>query len=157
MDLRRLSILLFTAGLVLASAPAMAATSDQKAVMAMVQQFADGINKGDMKLTAAACASPAIVIDDFAPHVWSGPNACADWAIGFVADNKKNGSTDLALTLGTPWHVDITGDTAYVVVPANFTYTANGKREAENGSVYTAALKKTSTGWRITGWAWAGH
>jgi len=154
----RIVIVLLAAGSIMfASTPASAATSEQKAVMAIVKQFADGINKGDMKLTIAACASTAIIIDDFAPHVWSGPTACADWATGFVADNKKNGVTDLGLTLGTPWHVDITGDTAYVVVPANFAYKANGKPGAENGAVYTVALKKTGAGWRMTGWAWAGH
>jgi ketosteroid isomerase-like protein len=157
MGFRRIGVLTLVAGFIAASAPAQAATSDQKAVMATVNRFADGINKGDMKLNVATCASPAIVIDDFAPHVWSGPTACADWAAGFVAANIKSGYTDLSLTFGIPWHVDVTGDTAYVVVPANFTYKANGKPEAENGSVFTAALKKTTAGWRITGWAWAGH
>jgi ketosteroid isomerase-like protein len=131
-----------------------AATSD---VMVTVHQFVDGFNRNDTKTALAACASPASVIDEFPPHVWQGPTACADWANAFAADAKKNGITNGIVTLGTPWHVDVSGDSAYVVVPATYSYQQHGKPIVERGSIFTVALHKTSAGWRITGWAWAKH
>src|ERR1700736_568009 len=114
---RRFAILTLTAGLILVFAAGSAAASEQTAVMATVHQFIDGFNKGDAKTALAACASPASIIDDVPPHEWHGPTACADWANDYSADAKKNGITDGIVTLGTPWHVAVTGNRAYVVVP----------------------------------------
>ena len=104
-----------------------------------------------------ACAAPSSIIDEFPPHHWQGATACADWANDFDADSKKNGITDSIVTLAEPSHVDITGDRAYVVVLATYTYKQNGKPMTEAGSIFTAALQKVAAGWRMTGWAWAKH
>jgi hypothetical protein len=74
------------------------------------------------------------------PYAWQGATACADWANDFDAFNKKDGITDPIATLGKPRHVDITGDRAYVVVPATYTYKQNGKKVTESGSTLTVAL-----------------
>ena len=139
----------------LLTAPALA--SDKTDVMAVVHQFNDSLNKGDVKSALATCASPVSIIDEFPPHEWQGATACADWANAFETSNKQNGITDAIATIGKPWHVDITGDRAYVVVPAKFTYKQHGKRVTESGSILTVALQKGADGWRMTGWAWAKH
>lgn len=140
----------------LAVGPAAASDkSENAAVMAAVNQFNDGMNKGDTKTALATCASPAFIIDEFPPHSWSGATACADWANDFDAFNKKSGVTDVKATLGKPRHVDITGDRAYVVVPATYTYKEKGKRVTESGSTLTAAMQKGADGWRITAWTWS--
>ena len=157
MNLKRFVTVTLAAGLILALVGGPARASEQTKVMATVHQFVDGVNKGHAQTAVAACASPASVIDDIPPHEWQGPTACADWASAFAAANKKNAITDGIVTLGTPRHVDVTGDRAYVVVPANFNYKQHGKPVAEIGSIFTVALKKSATGWRITGWAWAEH
>ena len=143
--------------IVLAPTVSLAAESQTAAVMAPLNQFMSGINHGDLSLSAAACASPASVLDDFPPHSWVGPTACADWAKAFAADNTSTGTTDIHVTLGTPWHVAVTGDRAYVVVPATNVYKVHGKPMTETGSVWTVALQKLAAGWRIKAWAWAQH
>jgi ketosteroid isomerase-like protein len=157
MSITRYAISTLIAGLVLSFTPASAAPSEQAAVLGTVHQFVDAFNKGDTKTVVAACAPSTSIIDDFAPHVWDGPRACADWTSAYDADAKKNKITDGIVTMGTPWHVDVTGDRAYAVVPVIYTYKQNGKPVTESGSVFTVALKKIAAGWRITGWAWAQH
>ena len=71
--------------------------------------------------------------------------------------SKKDGDTGGRVTLGTPFHVDITGDVAYVVVPATFSYSHKGTTVTQKNSVWTLVLKKTSTGWLISAWAWGAH
>jgi hypothetical protein len=155
MDLRRLALLTLITGLAIVSAAIQVAASDSTAVMAPLHQFMDALNKGDNKTAVAACASPASIVDDFPPHEWQGPTACGDWVKAFDADNKSAGITDGIVTLKKPWHVDVTGDRAYVVIPADFAYVQGGKPVTEAGSIWTVALRRTAAGWRITGWAWA--
>jgi ketosteroid isomerase-like protein len=57
--------------------------------------------------------------------------------------------------LAKPRHVDVTGDRAYVVVPATMTFKVHGKPVTQTGSTFTVALRKLEDGWRITAWAWA--
>jgi hypothetical protein len=140
-----------------ALAVAPAAASEKADIMATVNQFNDSMNKGDTKTALAACAAPSSIIDEFPPYGWQGATACADWANDFDAYNKKSGITDSIARLGKPRHVDITGDRAYVVVPATYTYKEKGKRVTESGSILTVALQKSAAGWVITGWAWTKH
>ena len=133
-----------------------AAATDKTDVMAVVHQFVDGFNKGDVKSALATCADNVVILDDFAPHVWDGAGACAKWASDFDADSKKTQTTEGVVTIGKPRHLDVTGDRAYVVLPAGYTYKVAGKPMQNTGSVWTLALQKTGAGWRITGWAWAG-
>jgi ketosteroid isomerase-like protein len=143
--------------LVVVMAAGTASASDQTDVMATVRQFIDGFNKGDVKSALAACASPASIVDEFPPYAWQGATACADWANDFEANARKNGITDSVVTLQKPKHVDVTGDRAYVVVPANYDYKVKGKKSSQKGSIMALALQKTPEGWRITGWSWATH
>jgi ketosteroid isomerase-like protein len=129
-------------------------TAEQKAAMAVVQQFTDAFNKGDTKAAAATCAEQTSIIDEFPPHEWHGAGGCAKWMADFDADAKKNGITDGHVQLATAKHVDVTGDRAYVVVPADYTYKQKGKPVNETGSLLTVVLQKATAGWRITGWSW---
>jgi ketosteroid isomerase-like protein len=155
MNLTRI-IALTSLATALTSSPLPAATQ-QSAVMATVNQFIDGFNRGDTKAELATCAAKASIIDDFPPHEWQGPTACADWAAAYAADAKKGGATEGTVTLGEPWYLAVTGDRAYVVLPATFRWKDHGKPVTERNAVFTVALRKSSMGWRITGWAWSKH
>ena len=79
--------------------------SAQTAVLASINQFVDGFNKGDTKTAAAACADETSIIDEFPPHEWHGSGACAKWLNDFDADAQKNGITDGVVKLGKASHV----------------------------------------------------
>src|ERR1700757_3045390 len=97
------------------------AASDKTDVMKAVNQYVVAFNKGDAKTAAASCADQTSIIDEFPPHEWHGTGACSTWMSDYDADAKKKGITDGSVTLSTPRHIDVTGDRAYVVVPANYT------------------------------------
>jgi ketosteroid isomerase-like protein len=145
-------------------APALAALSyaqssstAQAAVLSAVHQFVDAFNKGDVKTVIATCAAETSILDEFPPHEWHGSGACAKWLTDFDADAKKNSITDGIVTLRTPSHVDINGDRAYVVIPADYNFKQKGKPMVETGSVVTLTLRKLQPGWRVSGWSWAKH
>ena len=145
-------VLVVLAAVIMAAAPN--ALAQQKDVMATVHQFVDGFNKGDTKSALGACADQTSIIDEFPPHEWHGAGACAKWADDYDANAKKDGITDGMVILGKPRHVDVTGDLAYVVVPANYRFKQKGKPVAEIGSMLTIALQKGPAGWRMTAWTW---
>ncbi len=127
-----------------------AAPMADAAVMAPLQQFADGMNAGDMKKAGAAYAVPASIIDEFAPHHW---NSFSDWLRDAGAFFKANGVTDLHIALGKPTDTQIGAHEAYLVVPTVLTSKTHGKATTERG-IFTFALVKNSDGWRIAAWAW---
>ena len=133
-----------------------AAAADKTDVMSVVRHWVAAFNKGDMQSMAATCTDQASIIDDFPPHVWTGAGACTKWASDFQDFVKANGVSDPAVTVGKPWHVDITADLAYVVAPTNFSFKQKGK-PVQQGGVVTIALQKGSAGWQVIGWAWADH
>jgi ketosteroid isomerase-like protein len=57
--------------------------------------------------------------------------------------------------LGTPRHVDATGDNAYVVVPVSMTFKIGDKQVMQTGATFTVVLRKLVEGWRIAAWSWA--
>ena len=148
-------ILLALTMLALVPVPASASATD--GVMAPIRQFIDAFNHGNPQAGAAVCDSQASIVDEFPPHEWHGAGACARWAADYNAMAKHEGMTAGNVTLGTPKHVDVTGDRAYVVVPTTFAYKDHGKPASETGSTMTIALRKVAAGWRITGWAWTKH
>ena len=160
-----LAVLLIAPAAVLPAATPPAATSPgaasaasaslEKDVMAPIHQFVDGFNKGDTKSALAACADETSILDELPPHEWHGSGACGKWADDFDADAKKNGITDGVVTLHKPRHVDVAGDRAYVVVPADYVFKKKGVPARESNAIFTAALQKLAAGWRIVGWTWA--
>ena len=138
--------------LALTTPPALA--SDQSDVTSAVRKFVDAINHGDEKATAAICADETSIVDEFPPHEWHGAGACLRWMADYGTDAEKNGITDGFVTLGEPRHVDVAGDLAYAVFPADYAFKQKGAPVKETGSTFTLALQKSATGWRITGWAW---
>jgi ketosteroid isomerase-like protein len=138
-----------------------AAASEKTAVMSVIHQWVDAFNKGDMKSSLAACADQAVVLDEIPPHVWQGSGACAAWGDAYVAWAKSNGVTAPFESIGKLHQIDISGEFAYVVQSTSFSWTEKGRSMSEKGrsmsekALETVTLKKTSAGWRITGWAWA--
>jgi ketosteroid isomerase-like protein len=137
-------------------AAASAAASDKQDVMAVVQQWVHAFNNDDSNMQVATCAAETSIIDDMPPHEWHGAGACAQWKNDYEAFTKKLAVTGLTAAMMKPRHVDVSADTAYVVVPVNLAYKQAGK-DVKDAGIFTVALRKGASGWRITGWAWTAH
>ena len=114
-----------------------------------VQQYIDGFNKGDAKAMADTFAVPGSILDGMAPHLWQGPTATQDWYRDVLAESEQHGASDYFVTLGEALHNKITGDSAYVVVPATMTFQVHGKQVTQTGAVFTVALRKETSSWSL--------
>jgi ketosteroid isomerase-like protein len=137
------------------ASPIHAQAARQAEVMATINRFVEGFNKGDTKALVKSCAAETAIIDEFPPHAWHGVGACAAWAKDYNANAKQFDITDGLVTLGKPSHLDVTGDRAYVVVPSDYTWKQKGKSMKETGSAFSFAMQKVGPAWKIAGWSWA--
>jgi hypothetical protein len=147
---------LLAVSLLFVSATAGAATPDAQ-LMAPIQKFIDSFNKGDVAAAAATHAATAelAIIDEVSPHLWLGPKAFDTWIADLGSDSKKRAITDQVVTISAATRVEATGDHAYVVVPAAYTFKESGVAMREAAQM-TFALKKGAGGWLIQGWTWTG-
>jgi ketosteroid isomerase-like protein len=122
--------------------------------VAVVRQYIESFNKGDVKALAATCAVPMSILDGMAPHVWHGPTASEDWYRDAMTEGEHVGATDYSVTLGEPKHNNITADSAYVVLPATMSFKLKGVLITQSDAFFTVALRKLGEGWRIASWAW---
>ena len=123
--------------------------------MTAVHQYINALNTGNRETMAAIFAVPGAILDGMPPHLWQGPTAAQDWYRDAMLESERHGASDYSITLGEPLHNNITGDSAYVVVPAAMTFKVHGVQATQSGSIFTVALRKLDAGWRITAWAWA--
>lgn len=120
-----------------------------------MRRYIEAFNRGDADAMVAAFAPQSAILDGMAPHLWVGPEASQKWYRDVVAEGKKHGASAYCVTLDKPRHANVTGDAAYVVVPATMTFNLQGKHVTQTGAVFTVALRKLADGWRIAAWAWA--
>lgn len=154
MDFKRFSAAPLIIMFALAISPGWARASDAADVTAAVHRYVDNLGDKTEQIALAMCDSYVSILDEFPPHEWHGPQACAEWWDALGTYNDKNGITDGDAVLGTPWTVDVSGDRAYFVAPMTYTFKQHGKPVKESAA-FAVALKRTQAGWRITAWAYS--
>jgi ketosteroid isomerase-like protein len=120
-----------------------------------VRRYIDAFNSGDAKAMASCFAETATILDGMPPHLWHGSTASDDWYRDVLAEGKHAQARGYLVTLGTPLHSNVTGDSAYVVVPATMSFDLRGERVTQTGALFTVALRKSNGVWKIAAWAWA--
>jgi ketosteroid isomerase-like protein len=129
----------------------MVATNDP---VATVRLYIDAFNRGDAAAMAAAFSDPGFILDGMAPHVWAGPTAPQDWWRDVLEEADRHGASDYLVTVGEALHAEVTGDSAYVVVPATMSFKLHDRPVTQSGAIFTVALSRFADGWRIAAWAW---
>ena len=140
----------------LMTTPAYAQAADP-AVVAPITAFMSAFNKGDVAGAAAthAAVPDLVIVDEVAPYAWHGAKAFQSWVADLGAADAKRGITDQKVVIGAPTRVEVEGTSAYVIVPATYTFSEKGVA-MRAASQMTFTLKKGAGGWLIHGWTWTG-
>jgi ketosteroid isomerase-like protein len=146
--------ILAIAGCLLVATTARAQAVDPQ-IAAPIKTFMDAFNKGDMAGAAATHAPDVVIVDEVPPFFWRGPKAFAEWGAALDADAKKIGMTEPKVTIGAASRTEVSGDQAYVIVPATFTFKLKGAPMSEAAQM-TVIVKKGASGWLIHSWTWTG-
>jgi ketosteroid isomerase-like protein len=122
--------------------------------MSAVHAYIDAFNNSDVEAMSRAFADEGSILDGMAPHLWQGPTAARDWYSDVLVEGKQHSASGYVVTLGEPLHHNITGDSAYVVLPATMDFRLGDQPVTQTGAFFTVALRKVSDNWRIAAWAW---
>jgi ketosteroid isomerase-like protein len=109
-----------------------------------------------MKAAGAPFEADVSIIDELAPFAWRGKDAFSTWLADFGKDLAKTGATEPLMTLGRASRTDVSGDSAYLVVPAVYTFKAKDGAAMREPGQFAFVLHKAAGGWKIASWAWTG-
>lgn len=125
-------------------------------IRSIVDDFWRALDARDVDTARRLATSDFVVIDAFAPHVWSGPGAFAAWQADLWAYCESLGITVGQTTLREASRSVVTGDSGYVVLPAMMASASDQDLIAQSG-VVTAVLRREDEEWRIAAICWAGQ
>src|SRR5215470_5861076 len=92
-----------------------------------------------------------VIVEDFAPYVFAGKDAAAQWDAGFRQHAIP--LKDLKFSFGPAHDFELTGDRAFFVLPTTWRGVYKDKRFEEHGA-WSFVLKNTSGQWRVLGYGW---
>ncbi|TFV56825.1 DUF4440 domain-containing protein [Mycobacterium sp. PS03-16] len=129
-------------------------TSSAVDAVAVVHRYVKAFNAGDVDAMSACFTDDGCILDGMAPHLWRGATAPQDWYEGVLAEGRHQEAGGWRVTLSDAVHHDVSGDAAYVVMPATMTFDHRGRNVTQTGSFFTAALAHSDGVWRIRAWSW---
>jgi hypothetical protein len=149
------SFVIATAGLSIAiSLPAAAQTASADEATKFVTTIIDKFNGGDTKAWLSAQQDDTLIVDEFAPHSWSGAGSPQRWLDAYANDSQANGVSGGRIDYGKPLQATSDGATAYVVLPTTYRFVQKGTKMAEPGSM-TFVMKHAGKDWKIASWTYS--
>jgi hypothetical protein len=103
-------------------------------------------------LAGVFAESEVTIIENFAPHVFDGPSAAADWLQGMLA--HLDGVSGLEFSFGAACDLSRTGPLAFFTLPTEWKGLARGRRFSERGG-WSFVLVQAGGDWRVKAYAWA--
>ena len=122
-------------------------------VMATVDAALGAGLSGDIGKLRDQYAPGCTFIDEFAPFLWTGPNAIDGYLASGARMYQETRHADGKTTIEPPAFVYVSGDRAFVVEPLSGTATVRGRPYAQRGS-FAFTLARTDGRWRITSQTW---
>ena len=120
-----------------------------------VQALARFIASGDeMGLPEAFAIRDVVIVENFAPFVFTGPNAFALWRKGIRLHVDRDGLSELACRFGEALDFAHEGGAVYFVLPTTWTGRTHGRAFSEDGG-WAFVLDEEQGRWRIRSYAWA--
>jgi hypothetical protein len=127
--------------------------TSQSALNALPGQIVSALYAHDVATVRAMCDARAIVVDEFPPFLWTGPDACARYANAFAAVTKHVNVT--AFTERTR-STTVTRAPGRILVVTHVTRTpyVAGDAKPEDGT-WTFVLTRSARGWTIASLTWS--
>jgi hypothetical protein len=93
------------------------------------------------------------IVENFAPFLFCGLEAAANWSAGFRAHARADELKDLAAAFGEAHDFKQTGNRVYFSLPTTWTGLTHGKHFEEHGA-WSFVLQQEDAAWRIVGYGW---
>jgi hypothetical protein len=106
----------------------------------------------DSAIAEAFAADDVTIIENFAPHVFTGPDAVARWRQAMGAHLAE--TSGLRHGFGPVCDFALGTDEVFFTLPTRWQGLAKGRRFTENGG-WAFLLARDKAAWRVKSYAWA--
>ncbi len=134
------------------AAPAQAGPAED--ATAAVTTWLDKFNAGDIAAFNAGHASNPVIVDEFGPYLWSGPNASQRWLEDYGKDAAAGGISGGRIDYAAPIRASSGRNSAYIVLPTIYRMTQGGKAKSAAGSM-TFVMTRVGNEWKIASWTYS--
>ena len=122
------------------------------AMMAPVESIARFIATGDDGCLSVFAEEDVTILENFAPHLFSGPDAVGRWARAMRA--HASGLSGLAHRFSPACDFRVEEGRAFFSLPTHWSGSANGRRFQEDGG-WAFVLVRQGGEWRVLSYGWA--
>ena len=119
-----------------------------------VTTWMDKFNAGDNAAFIAGHATNAVIVDEFGPLIWTGPNAPQRWLEDFGKDAKAGGITEPRLDYAAPIRASANDSAAYIVLPTIYRMKQGGAAKSAAGTM-TFVMTRAGNDWKIASWTYS--
>jgi len=143
---------LFLAATAAFTAPALAGPAED--ATAAVTTWLDKFNAGDVAAFQAGHAPDAVIVDEFGPHLWSGPDAAKRWLDDYGKDAAAGGISGGRVDYAAPVRASASANSAYIVLPTIYRMQQGGKAKSAAGTM-TFVMTRAGQEWKIASWTYS--
>jgi len=130
----------------------MSESQPDAAMMAAIEKIARFIARGDESDLSAFADAGVVIVENFAPHLFTGPDAVTRWA---KAMRHHTAALDLLEhSFGPAQDFGVTGERAFLSLPTHWRGSKDGQRFGEDGG-WAFVLERRAGEWRVLGYGWA--
>jgi hypothetical protein len=136
---------------------AVAARAEEQPTVAMMEPvhglvtFMSTLRRGEQP--AVFARRGLCIVENFAPYLFCGLQAAANWSAGFRSHAAEGRLSQLTATFAAAHDFSQSGKRAYFSLPTTWTGLTGDKRFEEHGA-WSFVLEQESAGWRIVGYGW---
>ena len=113
--------------------------------------FMSSLRRGEQPMVFARRG--LCIVENFAPFLFCGLQAAANWSAGFRAHVSADDLKNLAAVFGEAHDFKQSGKRVYFSLPTTWTGLTHGKAFEEHGA-WSFVLEQEDAGWRILGYGW---
>ena len=122
-------------------------------MMAPVEAVARFMAEG-ADVAGAFAAQGVVILENFPPFRFEGPDAVARWREGFLDHARRHDLAALAWRFGDAQDFACDGGRVFFTLPTRWTGTVRGAAFGEDGG-WAFVLESAGGRWRILSYAWA--
>jgi len=124
------------------------------ALLAPVEKIARFIETGDETLLTAFASEGVVIIENFAPHLFEGPDAVQRWSQKILSWHAPPGDLVLKHSFGPAQDLSVKDGLAFLSLPTHWSISQTGESFQEDGG-WAFVLVQEHGEWRVRCYGWA--
>lgn len=124
------------------------------ALLVPIEQVAQFIETADESLLSAFAGSGVVIIENFAPHLFEGPDAVKRWSRKILSWHEPPSDLVLKHRFGPVQDLRVEDDLAFLSLPTHWTISQNGGSFEEDGG-WAFVLVRENGDWKVRCYGWA--